>query len=301
MAASTSKNIGLGVFILLGLLLLTGFVFYIGANQQLFGSTTQLSTVFQNIAGLQPGANVRFSGINVGTVDDIEITSDTTVRLSFRVSNSVVPYIKKDSRTSIGSDGIMGDKILNLSSGTSSQSSISGGDMLASDEPLMMDSIMARASAMATSVSTLTANLADMSSSIRAGKGTIGMLLYDQSLAQRTRGIVTKLNTTVGSLNTNLENTKAGTAAFSENMKALQGNVLFRGYFKKKEKARQDSIRKVEKEAKKREEARQDSIRKVEKATKKQSRIDARNQRRLERKIAKAMRRNKEAMQAINE
>lgn len=269
MAASTSKNIGLGVFILVGLLLLTGFVFYIGANQQLFGSTTQLTTVYRNISGLQPGANVRFSGINVGTVDDIEIISDTTVRLSFRVSNSVVPYIKKDSRTSIGSDGIMGDKILNLSSGTSGKESIAGGDLLASEEPLVMDSIMARASAMATSVSTITENLADMSNSIRQGKGTIGMLLYDEGLAKRTRGIVNKLNTTVGALNTNLENTKEGTAAFSENMKALQGNILFRGYFKKKEKARQDSIRKAEKAAKKLQEAREDSIRKAEKEARK--------------------------------
>ena len=296
MAASTSKNIGLGVFILVGLALLTGFVFFIGANQNLFGSTTQVATVFHNISGLQPGANVRFSGINVGTVEKIQITSDTTVKVSMRLNNSVVPYVKKDSRAAIGSDGIMGDKTLTLTAGSVNGTSIQGGDLLAADEPLELDSIFARAATMATTLGSITkhadvlaANMADMTNSIRSGKGTIGMLLYDDKMAAKTRAIMGGLNSTVLALNTNLKNTESGTEAFSENMKALQSNFLFKGYFKKKDK-----------EAKKHEEAVQDSIKAVEKEKKKQARHDARMERKMEHRLEREARRNKDEKQASN-
>lgn len=298
MAASNARNLGLGIFILAGLLLLTAFVYYIGANQSLFGASTQVSTLFRNIAGLQPGANVRFSGINVGTVEGIQIVSDTSVKVFLRVDNGVVRFIKKDSHVSIGSDGIMGDKVVNISPGSAGQPAIQGGDLLASEEPLQMDSIFATAQRMVGTVNTITTNVADMTSSIRNGHGVLGKLMYDDGMARSTGRLLAGLNTTVRNLNQNLENTKTGTAAFSENMKALQGNVLLRGYFKKKERARQDSIKEIEKAARRRQEALRDSVRKEEKAARKQARADRREARRQKRRIMREGRIGPDKMQA---
>ena len=88
MEASLRKNIILGVFITLGVLLLIGAIYFIGAQQNLFGSTTQIHTIFKNVSGLQAGNNVQFSGINVGTVQKVIIVSDSTVKVDMVISKN---------------------------------------------------------------------------------------------------------------------------------------------------------------------------------------------------------------------
>ena len=288
MANKGAQNIGLGVFIIAGIGLLIGFIYYIGANQNLFGSTTQVSTIFHNISGLQVGANARFAGINVGTIEGITIISDTTVRVDVRLENKVIPYVKKDSRMSIGSDGLMGDKVLAIGSGAVGAESVKGGDVLPSEEPLELDAIMAKAATMASSVSEITSNVANITTTIKQGRGTIGMLLYDQKAADRMRFLLTGLNRTVGSLNKNLQNAEQGTEAFSENMKALQGNFLLKGYFKKKEKEKEkvrlDSVDKATESEKRRVNDAIQNQRKLDKDKKKQARADHK----IEKTLAKA-------------
>ena len=77
-----------------------------------------LSGVFKDVAGLQAGNNVRFSGINVGTVENISIVSDTSVRVEILIDESTRKFIKKDAVASIGSEGLMGNKILIINPGT---------------------------------------------------------------------------------------------------------------------------------------------------------------------------------------
>ena len=81
MKKNTSNRIRLGIFVSLGIVLFILGVYFIGERQQLFRSTFRLSCVFKDVAGLQSGGNVRFSGITVGTVDNISIVSDTTVKV----------------------------------------------------------------------------------------------------------------------------------------------------------------------------------------------------------------------------
>jgi phospholipid/cholesterol/gamma-HCH transport system substrate-binding protein len=67
---------------------------------------------------LQVGNNVRFSGINVGTVDDIQIINDSTVRVDMIIKKDVQPFIKADCRASIGSEGIVGDRLVTIAQGS---------------------------------------------------------------------------------------------------------------------------------------------------------------------------------------
>lgn len=286
MASKTSQNVRLGLFVLGGVVILVGFIFFIGANQSLFGSSTKVVTTFKNISGLQVGANVRFAGINVGTVDDIRIITDTTVEVTLLVDNQAARYVKTDSRVMIGSDGIMGDKVVNLSSGSPDKDRVKNGAKLKSEEPLEFDQIMAQGQAMAASLSTITGNMADITNSIKEGKGTIGMLLYDEQTANTTRSLLAGVNRSVQGLGQNMDNLKAGTQAFSENMKAVQSNVLVRGYFKKKERAVQDSIKKVEG-------ARKDSIDKELKRKYEESRKAAREKKKISRMERRQERRNR--------
>ena len=286
--SKTSTTVRLGIFVVVGLLIMVGFVYYIGANQNLFGATTRIKTVFKNISGLQGGANVRFSGINVGTVENIEILTDSTVGVNLIIDNTAAKYIKKDGTVGIGSDGIMGDKVVNITAGTAGQKPIADGDQLKSIAPFEFDAIFAKAEQMADGLNSITSNVANITTAIKEGRGTIGMLLYDQEMADRTRYLLTGLNRTVGSLNKNLKNTEAGTEAFTENMKALQNNFLLKGYFKKKEKAKEEAEKDKQKAIEEREDAKKDSLEKAEKANKKLKKKQAKEAAREAKRLAKA-------------
>ena len=74
MKKNTSNKIRLGIFVSLGIVVFILGIYFIGERQQLFRSTFRLSGVFKDVAGLQAGNNVRLSGINVGTVENISIS-----------------------------------------------------------------------------------------------------------------------------------------------------------------------------------------------------------------------------------
>ena len=118
MKKDTSNKIKLGIFISIGMMVFIVGIYFIGAGRQLFTSTFRISGVFKDVAGLQPGNNVRLSGINVGTVDNIVIVSDTSVRVEILIEESVRMYIKKDAVASIGSEGLIGNKTIILYPGT---------------------------------------------------------------------------------------------------------------------------------------------------------------------------------------
>ncbi|MBC7884124.1 MAG: MCE family protein, partial [Saprospiraceae bacterium] len=101
----------LGLFIAGGLLLFVLVIFIIGKQKHLFNPVFKLTSYFHNVSGLQVGNNIRFLGINVGTVDNISIINDSMVKVDMIVKTDVKPFIKKDSEVSIGSEGIIGDRI----------------------------------------------------------------------------------------------------------------------------------------------------------------------------------------------
>ena len=84
MKSTSSTKIKTGIFVIAGFAVLLLMIFIIGNQQNLFRSTFKLHVLYKSVAGLQEGSFVRFAGINVGTVDLIDIQNDTTVRLTFR-------------------------------------------------------------------------------------------------------------------------------------------------------------------------------------------------------------------------
>src|ERR1700744_3306110 len=112
MKAKPSQKIRIGVFTICGILLLAAGIFGIGQKKNMFGDTFIVYGKFKNVGGLQIGNNVRYDGINVGTVQGITIVNDTTVQVSMRLQAKVRPFLKKDGVASIGSDGLMGDKLV---------------------------------------------------------------------------------------------------------------------------------------------------------------------------------------------
>ena len=193
MKKDAGSTIKLGAFISLGVAVLILGIYFIGERQQIFRRTFRVSGVFKDVAGLQEGNNVRFSGINVGTVDKIGIVSDSSVRVEILIGERTRRFIKKDAVASIGSEGLMGNKVLIINPGTGGQKEIEDNDSVGTVQPINLDDLFTSLKTTIDNTNDITSDLASITGNIQAGKGTIGRLLMNQSDAQRFDSILVNL------------------------------------------------------------------------------------------------------------
>jgi len=220
MKKESMNKIKLGVFVFIGLIVLIVGIYFIGETKKLFSSTFNISAFFRDVNGLQVGNNVRFAGITVGTVESIEIITDSTVRVDMIIDTRTQRFIKKDAKAIIGSDGLMGNKILNVSAGSSGKKIIENYDIIGTTAPVSMDELFDKLKTTTDNAALITGDLAAIMNNIRSGKGTIGKLFMDTLFADN--------------LDQTIVNVKQGTKGFKQNMDAAKKSVLFRGYFKDK-------------------------------------------------------------------
>jgi phospholipid/cholesterol/gamma-HCH transport system substrate-binding protein len=214
-----SYNIQLGAFILFGLAILLTAIFFVGQARQIFSQTFTITALFKDVNGLQAGNNVRFGGIHVGSISGIEMLSDTSILVSMDIESSTQKFISKDAKAIIGSDGLMGNKLLIISPGKGLLGPIADKDQIASIHAISMDDIMDKLYVTAENTNLITTDLATISESIRSGKGTIGKLFMDDDFANN--------------LDKTLLNVKKGTLGFSETMEAAKKSIFLKGAFKK--------------------------------------------------------------------
>ncbi|WP_395075808.1 MlaD family protein [Flavobacterium sp.] len=254
----------LGMFVIIGITVFILTIYLIGKSQNLFGSTFALSTKFKNVSGLTIGNNVRFSGINVGTVDDIQFVSDTSVVVKLIIKDDVQKFIKVDATASIGSDGLMGDKVLTISPGRGSDKIIADNGSIRSTEAIEMEDLMKGVKVSVDNAGIITNQLAQFSSKMNNNNGALSKLMTDQNVASslektllnlesssnefstftkkmnNKKGILSKLvnDEKLGSsIDSTITNIQTGTIELNETVKAAQNNFLLKGYFNKKKKA----------------------------------------------------------------
>jgi phospholipid/cholesterol/gamma-HCH transport system substrate-binding protein len=142
MKSRAIDNFKLGIFVTSGILFLIFSLYMIGRNKNLFSSTFNISANFNNVNGLAPGNNVRFAGIDVGTVGRIEIMSDTLVRVTMVLEKDVKKFIKKNAIASVGTDGLIGNKLININSQPKPAPTIEEGDVIVSLRPIESDEML---------------------------------------------------------------------------------------------------------------------------------------------------------------
>jgi len=318
MEKTASQKIQLGLFVIIGLLLFILAIYFIGNTQKMFGKTDHLKAVFNNVSGLQLGNNVRYSGINVGTVREIEMINDSTIRVDMIIDRAIFHHIKKDAVATIGSDGLVGNVIINIIPGKGNKPLVESGDIIKSINRIRTDDILNTLNITNQNAALLTVDLLKITKEITQGKGTVGLLindsvvakdlkktmhylkmsskgtsesvanlntlvkdlnqkdnvigvLKDSEVANKIKNIVDNLdhsgnemNKVITNLNTTIVNIKEGKGAINylsndpklvqkidstmtnineasfrlnEDLEALKHNFLFRGYFRKQEKA----------------------------------------------------------------
>ncbi|KFF03331.1 MlaD family protein [Flavobacterium reichenbachii] len=232
----------LGMFVSIGLLLFIVAIYFIGKQKNLFGSTFHISSQFKTVSGLEVGNNVRFSGINVGTVEEIKLINDSSVVVRLVMKEDVREFIKTDARASIGSDGLMGDKVLTISPGVKSTKIIEDNGQIASVDGIEMQDIMKSVKKSVDNVGVISDELAIFSHSMNNGNGALARLVRDENMAN--------------SVSKTLSNLETGTKGFSDNMEAAKSNFLLKGYYKKKAKEKekkQEEIKEKKEEQKEKE------------------------------------------------
>ena len=178
------SKIRLGIFISLGIAFFTAGIYFIGVTQQMFTSTFRITGIFKDVGGLQAGNIVRFSGINVGTAENIKIISDTSVRVDMRIDEKVRQFIKKDAEAIIGSEGLLGNKILIITPGTSGTKGIENNDVIATNVPVSMDDVLLSVKGTIDNASKITSAVSKITDNMQAGNGTIGRLLMDKEMSR---------------------------------------------------------------------------------------------------------------------
>lgn len=206
------------LFIIGGLTLFVLAIFIIGKQQNLFNPVFKLSTTFRNVSGLQVGNNVRFSGINVGTVDNISIINDSTVWVDMLVRKNVQPFIKSDCQVSIGSEGIIGNRLVTISSGSPDAATAKDGEQLHSKEPVETDAIIASLYTSSANVENITQELAEIMTDINSGKGALGRLIQDSTIAENINQTIENFKNSSEGLDETIELTKNNVFAFMESL-----------------------------------------------------------------------------------
>jgi len=206
MEKTTNQKIRLGVFVVLGTLFFIFTIYFIGNKQNMFNKTVKISALFQNINGLQRGNNVRFSGINVGTVKEIIIINDSTIKVDMMIEEQIIPNIKKDATASIGSDGLVGNMIVNIVPGKSSKIPVNQGDVILSENRITTEGIMKTLSSTSDNANLITVNLAKITNQMTNGNGTIGRLLNDSIMSEDLRQTIYYLKITSKGTNESVAN-----------------------------------------------------------------------------------------------
>lgn len=187
-------KIRLGLFVAIGFGLFVLAVFIIGKQKNLFNPVFRLTTTFSNVSGLQVGNNIRFSGINVGTVDNIILMNDSSVRVDMMIKKDVWQFIKSDCKVTIGSEGIIGDKLLIIIQGSSDAPLAKEGQRLESLETIETKTIMARLDVTTANAESISRQLSEITFDINKGNGTLSRLIQDSILAKNLNQTIANLN-----------------------------------------------------------------------------------------------------------
>ncbi len=179
MKKSNKQKFNLGLFVVISSLALITALYFIGKKQNLFGKTFTISAVFSNVNGLQLGNNVRYSGINVGTVKGIDMLNDTTIFVELIIESKMLEHMKKNAIAAIGSDGLVGSMIINIVPNRKASVPIITGDTIISYSKITTNDMLSTLNTTNENAALLTADLLKITTDINKGKGVIGTLIND--------------------------------------------------------------------------------------------------------------------------
>ena len=188
------RNILVGLFIFIGLLFLLGGILMVGNLHETFKRKMQLVTVFDEVNGLQTGANVWLSGVKVGKVKTIRINPSRNVLVVLDVEENAQQFILKNAKTKIGTDGLIGNKVVIIYDGTANSPSVQDGDTLRAGNTFSTENIMLKLEKNNENLLAITTDFKAISHKLTTKEGTVGKLLNDDAMYDNINSIAVSLN-----------------------------------------------------------------------------------------------------------
>jgi phospholipid/cholesterol/gamma-HCH transport system substrate-binding protein len=216
-----NRNVRTGIFALAGITLFAFVIFLIGKQHRAFGEVTEFYTEFADVNGLMKGANVRVAGLDAGEVSEIGVpdSPSSRFRVKLKVERRFHGLIRTDSQASIATEGVVGNKYLLIRPGSADSPEAAPFSILPSREPVDMAALLDKSAGLIkdatgtmkavgdkvsgalNAVSTTANNTNDLVVDLKHGKGTVGMLLRDETTATNVRQSFADLRQATNSLN----------------------------------------------------------------------------------------------------
>ncbi|MBK8531970.1 MAG: MCE family protein [Flavobacteriales bacterium] len=195
MAEEKAQRFKLGLFVLAGTVVLVLTLYLMGTRKDLFSRSVTISADMGEVGGLRAGNNVRYAGIDVGIVDAIEILNDTVVRVHMNIRVEHAGHIRSSALASVGTDGLMGNKLVNLLPGDGPGEEITEGILLRSVQRLDTDAMMRTLDRTNDNLAAITDDLRRVTERLNDPDNLVG-LLTDTALGAVVRDAVLQLNAT---------------------------------------------------------------------------------------------------------
>jgi phospholipid/cholesterol/gamma-HCH transport system substrate-binding protein len=215
------RNTRLGVFVISGAILLIFGLYSIGRNKNLFGKSFQLISIFRDVNGLTAGNNVRYSGIDIGTIKEIEIINDSSIKVEMLIDEKVKGFISKNSIASVGTDGLMGNKIVNITPGTPASTAVTNNDTIETLVTVNTEEMLRTLDKTNTNISLVSNNLREITESVTNSRGVLYKILMDTVLAKNIDLTFYSLKT----VSNNLESTTDYLSTIAGNAKNGKGTL----------------------------------------------------------------------------
>jgi len=202
---STIKNnrpVIVGIFILIGLAILVVTIFTLGGQKKTFVKSFTIHAVFNDVGGLLKGGNVWFSGVKIGTVKKISFHGSSQVEVTMSIEDEAQPHIYKDAMAKIGSDGLIGNKIVVIYGGDSTLPHVVTNDFLQVTAALSTDDMLTTLQDNNKNLLEITKDFKSISKKIDSGKGVLATLLNDPAMANKLNSTVQDLQATVSNFKT---------------------------------------------------------------------------------------------------
>lgn len=221
------KGARLGIFTFLGTLLLIIGIFVIGSKELLFREAFELKAYFPTVEGLRIGAPVRLTGIDVGAVKSIEFIADTVnkILVTMRINSDIQQFIKKDSKASIETEGLVGNKVLIISGGSGQIPSVEDGDFISVKMPVSYAEIIEETQGILSYIKDITREFATILDKVNEGEGTIGQLINDKRLYKSIDQATQTANNTMIGLTGSLEDVTGVVTELGKSVVAVMSGV----------------------------------------------------------------------------
>jgi len=217
----------LGIFIFFGTVLLVISIFLLGNKEKLFTSTIQIKAYFNQVEGLKPGAPVRLSGYDIGSVSSISFASDQSARVEvkMRIDNTLKHFIRLNSEAAIETEGLVGKKIVTISAGSDQAPEITEDGTIRSKNPVNVSAIIEETQGLMGNIKNLSKDFSEIFAKINQGQGTLGKLVNNDELYRSTVAITQSADKSMTSITTRLNEISDIIVNMSGNMKSIIGNV----------------------------------------------------------------------------